>query len=101
MNLSGEVDWPETKGSILDEVAPIDVQAEKQKRRSVLELLYNKMIRTPLSPAMNARELETELNMEKASLDVTVWYMKERELIRTGDNGRFLITANGMDKFEG
>ena len=101
MDSSGEVDWPDLLRSILNEVVPIDIQAEKQKRRSVLELLYNKMLRTPLSPAMNARELETELNLEKASLDVTVWYMKERELIRTGDNGRFLITANGMDKFEG
>ena len=82
----------------MNEVVPVDIESEKQKRRSVLELLYNKMIRTPLSPAMNARELETELNLEKASLDVTVWYMKERELIRTGDNGRFLL---GMARPEG
>ena len=79
----------------------VDIAAEKQKRRAVLEILYNKLMRTPISAAMNARELETELGLEKASLDVTIWYLKERQLVRTGDNGRLLITADGMDKFEG
>ena len=67
----------------------------------MLEILYTRMVRQPITAAMNTRELETELGMEKASLDVTVWYLKERQLVRTGDNGRLLITADGMDKFEG
>ncbi len=78
----------------------IDIQAEQKKRSAVLEILYKRMMRSPVSAAMNTRELETELSMEKASLDVTVWYLKERQLVRTGDNGRLLITADGMDRFE-
>lgn len=88
------------KEAVISTEPPVDIKAEQQKRTAVLELLYNKMIRQPISPAMNARELETELGMEKASLDVTVWYLKERTMIRTGDNGRFLITADGIDRFE-
>lgn len=85
---------------VIPETDTIDIQAEQQKRSAVLEILYKRMMRSPVSAAMNTRELETELGLEKASLDVTVWYLKERQLVRTGDNGRLLITADGMDKFE-
>ena len=78
----------------------IDVIGERAKRRSVLGLLYERLIKTPGTPALTTLEMEVMMGIEKDTLLTAAWYMKERQLVRSADSGRLTITARGVDRYE-
>ena len=78
----------------------IDVVGERAKRKAVLGLLYDRLMKTPGTPALTALEMEEMLGLEKNSLLTAAWYMKERLLVKSADSGRLTITARGVDRYE-
>ncbi len=80
--------------------AAVGKGAEKFKRRGVLDLLYTARMNQPTQPTLNLHELEDLLGCPREHLEFTLWYLKENALIIRTDNGRYSITAKGVDHLE-
>ena len=78
----------------------IDIMGERAKRKAMLGLLYERLIKTPGTPALTTLEMEATLELEKNSMLTAAWYMKERLLVKSADSGRLTITARGVDRYE-
>lgn len=74
--------------------------AERKKREGILGALYRKRRHAPNQPGMNVRELEDVLGIPKEHMEFSLWYLKETSDVRAGDNGRFMITAQGCRSYE-
>jgi hypothetical protein len=77
--------------------ASIGKVAEKSKRKGILDLLYTKRCSEPEKPSMNLHELEDLLGCPREHLEFSLWYLKENGLVARMDNGRFSVTAKGVD----
>src|ERR1700722_12806174 len=77
--------------------AAVGKVAEKSKRRGILDLLYTKRCNEPEKPTMNLHELEDLLGCPREHLEFSLWYLKENGLVTRMDNGRFAVTAKGVD----
>jgi hypothetical protein len=71
--------------------------AEKSKRKGILDLLYTQRANEPEKPSMNLHELEELLGCPREHLEFSLWYLKENGLVTRMDNGRFSVTAKGVD----
>ena len=76
------------------------VEGEKRKRWGVLSLLYTRMIEEPRQPGIMVRDLEELLGCPREHLEFTLWYLKQKSCIIGPDNGRYIITAQGVDMVE-
>ncbi len=76
------------------------VEGEKRKRWGILSLLYTKMIEAPRQPGIMIRDLEELLGCPAEHLEFTLWYLKQKCHITGPDNGRYTITAEGVDMVE-
>jgi hypothetical protein len=77
--------------------ASVGKLAERSKRKGILDLLYTKRSNEPEKPSMNLHELEDLLGCPREHLEFSLWYMKENGLVTRMDNGRFSISAKGVD----
>lgn len=77
--------------------ASVGKVAEKSKRKGILNLLYTKRASEPEKPSMNLHELEDLLGVPREHLEFSLWYLKENGLVTRMDNGRFAVTAKGVD----
>jgi hypothetical protein len=77
--------------------ASIGKLAEKSKRKGLVDLLYTKRANEPEKPSMNLHELEDLLGCPREHLEFSLWYLKENGLVTRMDNGRFAVTAKGVD----
>ena len=80
--------------------AAIGVEAEKRKRQGVISLLYTRRITEPEHPVLAIQEFEDLLGCPREHLEFTLWYLKENGLVARTDNGRYSITAKGVDYAE-
>jgi hypothetical protein len=71
--------------------------AEKSKRKGIIDLLYTKRCNEPEKPTLNLHELEDLLGCPREHLEFSLWYLKENGLVARQDNGRFTVTAKGVD----
>lgn len=74
--------------------------AERRKRTMVLAMMYRKRLRKPDAPFVQLREIEDVLGIEKEHLEFSMWYLREKGYITRTDNGRYAITALGVEIFE-
>jgi curved DNA-binding protein CbpA len=79
---------------------PQGLMDEKKKREGILAVLYRKRMQCPNQPGMNVREIEDLTAIPREHQEFTLWYLKERGDIKAGDNGRSMITAQGVDNYE-
>lgn len=77
--------------------AAVGKVAEKSKRRGIIDLLYTKRCNEPEKPTLNLHDLEDLLGCPREHLEFSLWYLKENGLITRTDNGRFAVTAKGVD----
>lgn len=80
--------------------AAIGKAAEKTKRYGILELLYAARRSQPGQGTVSVHELEELLGCAREHLYFSLWYLRENELIGTPENGRYAITAKGVDYLE-
>jgi curved DNA-binding protein CbpA len=77
--------------------AAVGKLAERSKRKGILDLLYTHRCNEPEKPSMNLHELEDLLGCPREHLEFSLWYLKEQGLVAKMDNGRFAVTAKGVD----
>jgi hypothetical protein len=76
------------------------IKGEKQTRKGILAILYTKRLEQPDKPGCSVKDLESLLGCPREHLDFSLWYLRSKELIASGDNGRYHITAEGVDAFQ-
>ncbi len=74
--------------------------AERRKRTMTLAVMYRKRLRKPDNPYVQLREVEDVLGIEKEHLEFALWYLREKGYITRTDNGRFCISALGVEAYE-
>jgi hypothetical protein len=77
--------------------ASVGKVAEKSKRKGILDLLYTKRCNEPEKPTLNLHDLEDLLGCPREHLEFSLWYLKESGLVARTDNGRFAVTAKGVE----
>jgi curved DNA-binding protein CbpA len=84
-------------------VAPVsgDFEFEQAARISVLEALYMQRRLEPGNAALYDGELEKKLGVAPDRLEFTIWYLREKGLVRrAAESSRLAITAEGVDFLE-
>lgn len=81
-------------------VAGESMQGEKRKRAAVLAALYTKRVEAPESAGVTLRELEDLLGVPREHLEFCTWYLRRKGFVDASNNGRFEITAEGVDAAE-
>lgn len=72
-------------------------EIERQQRRGILSLLYAKRLQHVQKPGLSVREMERLLACAREHLEFSLWYLREKGLIQSGDSGLYWITADGVD----
>ena len=73
---------------------------ETKKRWAVLSALYMKRKREPEKPGVRLRDLEVLLGCPSEHLTFSLWYLRGKGQIISGDNGNQAITPEGADALE-
>lgn len=76
------------------------IDGEANRRMGVLCLLYSRRRTDPERPGVSVLELETMMTFPREHLLFTIWYLKEKELIRQDEKSDFVITSFGADYVE-
>lgn len=86
---------------IFDQISGLQgIEAERRKRVGILSLLCTKRINEPNHPSLNLFELEQLLGCPREHLELSLWYLRESGRIQRTDNGRFQMTAKGLEMLE-
>jgi curved DNA-binding protein len=78
----------------------IGSEGEKRKRKGILAVLYAKVLNDPEQAEMSIQLIEELLGCPREHLQSAFWYLKGKNYIRRGDNGRFSITIAGFEEAE-
>jgi curved DNA-binding protein CbpA len=76
------------------------IEMERARRLGILYLLYQRRMKDMTRPNMNMRDFEAILGCPKETLEFTLWYLKENDCLRPGDNGAYSISAKGVELYE-
>lgn len=69
---------------------------ETQRREEILRLLYRHRFAHPDHPSLGLRDLETLLNVPRATLEFSLWYLKECGYLTRSDSASHTITIKGV-----
>jgi len=69
-------------------------------RVALLCVLYDRRKIKPLAPSISVRHLETILESSSDEMTSVLWYLKQRNLVRSDDKSSLHITVDGMDFVE-
>ncbi len=76
----------------------VGIDAEMNRRLGVLCLLYNRRKSDPENPSLSIMDMEAKMALPREYLEFTIWYLKEKELVRRDENtSEILISAKGID----
>lgn len=78
----------------------VGIDGEANRRMGILCLLYNRRRTDPDKPGVSVLELEQTMTFPREHLMFTLWYLKEKELVRQDGSSDFVITAAGVDWVE-
>jgi hypothetical protein len=76
------------------------VGSEAGRRVAVMCVLYDRRRQKPSAPALAVRQLESLMSISPDDLTFTLWYLKQRGLVRNDDTSSLYITVEGMDHLE-
>jgi curved DNA-binding protein len=75
-------------------------EAQRRQRQGLLSVLYTRRVNEPAQPTMSIHEFEDLLGCPREHLEFSLWYLKERGWIGRTDNGRYSISAAGVEQAE-
>lgn len=67
-------------------------------RQTLLCLLYDRRRNNPISPGLAYRQVEQMIDTDLETLQLSIWYLKQRGLVVGDDKSRLLITVDGIDQ---
>jgi hypothetical protein len=79
---------------------PLPVFSLKEFAEGILSLLYNRRRTSPENPGISLLDFETVMSFPREHLEFAIWFLREKEYIRTGNNSDYTISAVGVDYLE-
>ncbi|MDP2999295.1 MAG: DnaJ domain-containing protein [Bryobacterales bacterium] len=76
------------------------IVSEAARRMVILCVLYDRRQQKPFTPSLAVRQLEVMLTVSLEEMNFTLWYLKQRGLVKADDTSSLLITVEGMDYLE-
>jgi hypothetical protein len=76
------------------------LEGEVNRRLGILSLLYNRRRTNPENPGISLLEFETVMSFPREHLEFAIWFLREKEYIRTGNNSDYYIAASGVEYLE-
>jgi hypothetical protein len=96
LNLQNQRRW-----KIFDQSTATDgLSSEKAKRTGMLLVMYTRRRNESTQPAVTVHEMEDLLGCPKEHLEFGLWYLREKGFIVRSDNGKYAITAAGVEAAE-
>lgn len=77
-----------------------DLELDRLLREQLLHLFYVKRRRDLTNPGIGAIEVERLLGRPREHLEFHFWFLREKGWIERTDEGKFAITAEGVDRVE-
>src|SRR5207245_1770458 len=77
-----------------------DFDAEQLVRLTVLEVLYTRRRTEPGEPGVFVLDIEQLLGRPREHLQFTIWYLAQKNFLKTADDSRLTITAEGVEYLE-
>jgi curved DNA-binding protein CbpA len=78
----------------------IGIDGEENRRMGLLCLLYSRRRTNPEHAGLSILEFERMMSMAREHLMFSLWYLREKELIRQDEGSDFVISAAGVDHVE-
>ncbi len=79
----------------------VGIDAEMNRRIGVLCLLYNRRRASADHPGLSVLDMETKMSLPREYLEFTIWYLKEKGLVRRDEStSEIMISAEGIDFVE-
>lgn len=79
----------------------VGVDAEMNRRLGALCLLYNRRKASVDHPGLSVFDLESKMAIPREHLEFTIWYLKEKNLVRRDeDTSEIMISSEGVDFVE-
>jgi curved DNA-binding protein len=79
----------------------VGIDAEVNRRLGALCLLYNRRKASADHPGLSVLDLEARMALPREHLEFTIWYLKEKGLVRRDETtSEILITSEGIDFVE-
>jgi hypothetical protein len=76
------------------------LEGEVNRRLGILSLLYNRRRTNPENPGISVLEFETVMSFPREHLEFAIWFLREKQYIRTGNNSDYYISATGVEYLE-
>lgn len=76
------------------------LEGEVNRRLGILSLLYNRRRASPENPGISLLEFETVMSFPREHLEFGIWFLREKQYIRTGNNSDYHIAAAGVEYLE-
>lgn len=76
------------------------LEGEINRRLGILSLLYNRRRTNPENPGISLLEFETVMSFPREHLEFAIWFLREKEYVRTGNNSDYYIAAGGVEYLE-
>ena len=76
------------------------LEGEANRRLGILSLLYNQRRTNPDDPGLSLLEFESIMSFPREHLEFALWYLHEKQYIRTLNNSDYAISAAGVEYLE-
>jgi len=76
------------------------LEGEVNRRLGILSLLYNRRRTNPDNPGISVLEFESVMAFPREHLEFAIWFLREKEYIRPGNNSDYVISAMGVEYIE-
>jgi len=76
------------------------LEGEVNRRLGILSLLYNRRRTNPENPGISLLEFETIMSFPREHLEFAIWFLREKQYVRTGNNSDYSISAMGAEYLE-
>jgi hypothetical protein len=76
------------------------LEGEVNRRLGILSLLYNRRRTNPDDPGISVLEFETVMSFPREHLEFAIWFLREKQYVRPGNNSDYVISATGVDYLE-
>src|SRR5690348_15867012 len=76
------------------------LEGEVNRRLGILSLLYNRRRTNPENPGISLLEFETVMSFPREHLEFAIWFLREKEYVRSDNHSDYLISAAGVEYLE-
>ena len=81
-------------------VTRADVELQIQLRQGVMSSLYEIVITRPRNPELGRAEIARAAGVRIDEIEFTIWFLREKGLLKTTNQGLYAITAKGVEWVE-